>query len=516
MKKNIFTLSCGLMLCASLSAQTVINQFPYSANWKYQDGQLANDANKGTYLADSTLYDLGGWSVPVESGIRPFYISVSSGAEVGNALEFVDGQQAGTPQISYIVSPVFDFSDKGYSQVITFKCGHQSASAAISNLELLYTTEYTGNPATTEWTSLKDHLIPADQAGLGDSKLASVSVTADITSPTAVLAIRAAEDEDYTGSTSTQTKIRVTTFKVALTEKEVVETLPYNAKWSYKAELVNPADSTFIDQTLTLTDQSYWDLGGWSSVVEAKTKYFGPLNNSFTIDGVKIYRQVPNTVEWTDGCRSANTKDAIAWFISPKIDFSGDNTKYITFQVGKEVADQLYSNISLYYSTDYAGDYSKATWTLLQSNLVPADQAGLDVTTMTKKEIELALNAPTVTLAFKGAPQDGGTIGGKQTKIRIRELAVSTEKIETGISTVTAQDETEGVSVYPTAANDLVNIASAKAVKSIDVVNISGQTVARAAGSASQISVAQLPAGFYTVVVHLADGTQAARRIIKK
>ena len=171
----------------------------------------------------------------------------------------IDGQQTSI-KISYLVSPVFNFSDEATSQIISFKCGKENT--AISNLELLYTTNYTGDVNTTEWTPIKANLIPEDQSGLGDSKLTTISVTTNITSPTVVLAIRAAKDDNYSGDTSAQTKIRVTKFQISLEEKELIESIPYEAKWNYKPELINAADSTFIDQenySEIIKESSNWE-----------------------------------------------------------------------------------------------------------------------------------------------------------------------------------------------------------------------------------------------------------------
>ena len=509
MKKNIYSLSFGLMLCASLSAQDAITEFPYSANWQYKSDVTSYISNPEKI--DTTQYDLGGWSTIAVSGNRPFYIPISSGNPVSNTMEFFESTSISDTQESYLISPAFDFSNAGYAQTISLKCGKQ-ANGLNYRIDLVYSTNYAGSPSEAEWVTIAENLVPSDQSGLGTSKFATVTATANIVSPNAVLAIRSVKVSD---ESSTNTKIRLTGFNVSLTEKEVVETLPYAASWSFKEGLANPADSIFYDQSIDTSDQSNWYLGGWTSVVEAKTKYFAPLSNSVTIDGTKYFRQVPNTIEWTDGCKSSNTKDAIAWLISPKIDLSGDDTKYVKCLVGKELADQLYSNLSLYYATDYAGDYSTATWNVLQEGLVPADQASLDPASMTVINIPLELNAATVTFAIKGAPQADGTVGSKQTKLRVKDFTVSTESSVTAIETVTAATN-DALAIYPNPTTDVITLASAKEIAAVDVYNISGQAVMHRAGNASQLSVAQLPGGFYQVVVRFADGTKAAQRLIKQ
>ena len=507
MKKKFFTLISALIIGGSLSAET-IETFPYTADWKYADESNIG-SNTGKPTDDQSLYNLGGWTSIAGQGDKPFYIAFSKGAPLSNTMEFVDGQQTSI-KISYLVSPVFNFSDEATSQIISFKCGKENT--AISNLELLYTTNYTGDVNTTEWTPIKANLIPEDQSGLGDSKLTTISVTTNITSPTVVLAIRAAKDDNYSGDTSAQTKIRVTKFQISLEEKELIESIPYEAKWNYKPELINAADSTFIDQenySEIIKESSNWEFNGWASYREAKSRDFSILTNK---NDKGLYRQIPNTVEWTDNCK--NNPGTINWFISPKIDLSAGGTKYIQFYTGKEAADQLYSNIELLYSLDYKDDYQTATWISIKKNIIPAEQAGLDNTTMVNVNEPLNLVANSVTFAFKAAPQENGTVGAKQTKIRIKDFKILDEDTTTSIENTKANDTS--VNIYPNPTQGILNVSADQAITNIIITNIGGQTIMQIAQPAGQISIANLPTGYYQALIILSDGSQVVKRIVKR
>ena len=173
--------------------------------------------------------------------------------------------------------------------------------------------------------------------------MSEVTVITEVVAPSVYLAIKADKATEGFSKGSSQAKIRVTQFKVTEKEKEINAQLPYEAKWAYKAELINVLDSTFVPGFDSTNAGSYkedpanLDLNGWVSISEAGDRKFTVLANKNT-EGNK--RQVPNTMEWTDNKQS---KENTTWFVSPKIDFSATGDKYINFQIGREAIDQKIS-----------------------------------------------------------------------------------------------------------------------------------------------------------------------------
>lgn len=174
----------------------------------------------------------------------------------------------------------------------------------------------------------------------------------------------------------------------------------------------------------------------------------------------------------------------------------------------------MYSNIELFYSLDYKDNYQTATWISIKKNIIPAEQAGLDNTTMVNVNEPLNLVANSVTFAFKAAPQENGTVGAKQTKIRIKDFKILDEDTTTSIENTKANDTS--VNIYPNPTQGILNISADQAITNIIITNIGGQTIMQIAQPAGQISIANLPTGYYQALIILSDGSQVVKRIVKR
>lgn len=74
---------------------------------------------------------------------------------------------------------------------------------------------------------------------------------------------------------------------------------------------------------------------------------------------------------------------------------------------------------------------------------------------------------------------------------------------------------TTNVKVYPTVANDVINIESDAAIENVALYNLQGVQVLNA-GSVNQVSVADCQSGLYFVVVMLEDGTNVCKKVVVK
>ncbi len=515
--KKIYALIAAVAMATTTFAQEAL---PYSANWQYKaealnaDGEVT-DAEAGKPTADQSFYDLGGWVSVKTAGSRPFYIAVSSKKPVENTMEFVDAQQDPTINTSFLISPALNFGNESV-KTISFKCGKDADDQLSSRLEVLYTTDYTGDPKTTEWTSLKANILPG--TGLKATTMGEITVTTEVVASSVYLAIKADKATEDFSQGAKQAKIRVTQFKVTEKEKEINAQLPYEAKWAYKAELINALDSTFVpgfDSTNAGSykeDPSNLDLNGWVSISEAGDRKFTVLANKNT-EGNK--RQVPNTMEWTDNKQS---KENTTWFVSPKIDFSATGDKYINFQIGREAIDQKISNVDLLYSTDYVDDVKTATWTTIKSQLVPEDQVGLNPADGELTENLLAvinekvtINNPGVTIAFKAAKVESvSTPGDKQTKIRIRNFKIT---VDTDPNSIINNETTKAAAFV---ANGELNIVNAEEVAKVELYNIAGQSAMIVAQPANTVSLNGITNGIYLVRLIMADGSSVTTKVAVK
>ena len=197
---------------------------PHSPVWKYVDSALSGgsptDPNAGTYKADQSLFDLSGWTSTTSEGTRPFYIGLSSGKPIANTMEFVDNKQDGVRYTAWLISPPLDFSGTGI-KTITFKAGREAADQQTSNIDVLYSPDYTTSIERAMWTTLKSQAVPVTQAGLAQSAMTTITATTSESSPNAVIAIRA--DKVFGGAAGEkQAKYRVVAPTITFTQTDIV------------------------------------------------------------------------------------------------------------------------------------------------------------------------------------------------------------------------------------------------------------------------------------------------------
>ena len=506
MKSRFLLASYLLSSAALLTAQNVT--LPYQADWKYADGGHEQDTNAGNSNSDHSLYDLGGWEFIKTAGSRPFYIAISKGAPIANTVEFADAYQDPSQHTSWLISPAFDFS-KNTDKNISFKCGLEKIENRTSNLELLYSLDYENDAKTATWISIKENLISDTQAGLGESKMDVINLPLNVVADKVVIAIRA--DKTTAEKGPAPAKIRVTKFAISETKKSNLETIPYAGAWHYKEEIVN-ADSTLnmtLDPNAGLYtgNREFYNLGGWTLANTQGDRSFFLSKTKAAVEGT--FKPIPNTLEFLD---NKQTDEIITWIISPELDFSGAADKYISFLCGKEKADQQSSNIDLLYSTDYEGDAAAATWTTIRSKLIAATQEGLNELTMTQIEEKINLDAPKAVLAIR-ASKDGAA-GAKQTKIRVKNFAVTLQPIETGIENQIADKAT--IAFYPNPVNETLNLINAETIVKLEIFSITGQKEMEVAYPASAVSVSHLAAGSYIARIQTTDGALRTLQVIKK
>lgn len=269
------------------------------------------------------------------------------------------------------------------------------------------------------------------------------------------------------------------------------ESIPYKAKWT-----ALPTADADPNKGKPEADQSLWDLGGWTSVAEVGARPF--------FMAVSKGAHLPNTMEFGDGRQE---KEYTSWLISPAFDFSGEGDKVVSFKTGKEKVDNASSNVSFFYSLDYAGDVKSATWTPIAENVIPAEQAGIGASKMAIIEQTIPSKATNIVFGIK-AHDSKIPAGTDQTKIRVTAFEIN---LPNSLENVTDL----GIKVYPNPVKDVININSEEAIEKAEIFNVSGQNVLSASFT-NQISVATLPSGYYILKVKLENGKAATHTFIKK
>lgn len=273
------------------------------------------------------------------------------------------------------------------------------------------------------------------------------------------------------------------------------ESIPYKANWI----ALSDADSDTNKGTPN-ANHSFWNLGGWVSVAENGDKpFYIPVT---TVDGNKVH--VMNSMEFVDNKQS---KAYDSWLISPAIDLSTEGGKVVCIKAGKEKIENPSSNISIFYSTDYKGDITTATWTPVAESIIPADQAGLGISAIGTFEKEISLQNNNVVFGIK-AHSSGLTAGPKQGKLRVMAFEINSPNSLDNVTDL-------GIKVYPNPVKDIININSDETIEKAEIFNVSGQNVLSASFT-NQISVASLPAGYYILKVKLENGKAATHTFIKK
>ena len=393
--KKIQLLILLAVMAVAIQAQ---ESLPYVANWNYQnkyigdDGSVSvpDDNNAGKWNANQNYWDIGGWTSVNTEGERLFFVPLSSGNKIENTMEFGDRQQSPS-QTAFLISPALYFGNQSI-KTISFKCGKNKDDQKSSNLEIVYTTNFTGDAATTEWVSLKANILP--QTGLKVDVMGNVIITTNITAPSIHIAIKAYKATENFGVGEKQAQIRITEFTV--TEKEI-KTIPYTATWKHKEEYID-ANGVFKDQNINLNTlkndpQKYYNLEGWESIATAGNKLFYIPT---TTDNNKKKVEVSNAMEYN---YTAVTNET-SYMISPIFNFPENTSKKISLRCGREKED-IVAQLELVYSTDYTGDVSTATWISMKENLIPNGQVGVGASKMLSISATTDLVAPSVVIAVR-------------------------------------------------------------------------------------------------------------------
>ena len=244
-------------------------------------------------------------------------------------MEFGDAQQSPS-QTAFLISPALNFGNQSI-KTISFKCGKNKDDQKSSNLEIVYTTNFTGDAATTEWVSLKANILP--QTGLKVTAMENVIITTNITAPSIHIAIKAYKATEDFGVGEKQAQIRITEFTV--TEKEI-KTIPYTANWQHKEEYID-ADGVFKDQNINLSTlkndpKKYYNLEGWESIATAGNKLFYIPT---TIDKNNIKIEVSNAMEYN----YTTVTNETSYIVSPMFNFPENTSKKISLRCGREKED---------------------------------------------------------------------------------------------------------------------------------------------------------------------------------
>ena len=136
-------------------------------------------------------------------------------------MEWTDNKQS-KENTTWFVSPKIDFSATG-DKYINFQIGREAIDQKISNVDLLYSTDYVDDVKTATWTTIKSQLVPEDQVGLNpadgeltENLLAVINEKVTINNPGVTIAFKAAKVESVSTPGDKQTKIRIRNFKITV------------------------------------------------------------------------------------------------------------------------------------------------------------------------------------------------------------------------------------------------------------------------------------------------------------
>jgi hypothetical protein len=297
--------------------------------------------------------------------------------------------------------------------------------------------------------------------------------------------------------------------------------LPHTSSWKYKDENVEVIDNvrclnTDIEGTAgsVTTDPNLFDLSGWTIVATEGNRPFYVAVSKKKVNGVNRKKDT-KVIEFTDHRQVADAgmeaSCFTSWLISPALDFSSTRTKKVEVLLGKDKANMLTSNVSVYYSTDFEGDVAAATWTLLGENILPADQKGMNSSSWYTFNQDVDVVADQVHIAMKATKwhDSTGATDEKQAKIRICKCAVSLDESSDGITAAASNGLCASI------VNDVLWLNSIEKVSAIQVLNMAGQTVLELA-PATSTNVASLSSGVYFLHVAMTDGSSTTLKVLNK
>jgi hypothetical protein len=425
-----------------------------------------------TSHAQTTLYNTNwnnsydNWIVVNDVADSPTWDNrgASDGIEAGNT------KDAGSEE--WIVSPQFDFSD-GSTFTLKFERAQSDNATPAGKLDVLYTENWTGDVATSTWqtmdTDITNGLPVGWDGGAGYREYTKVLVS---TSATTRLAFKYTSQSgwsdngtpDNSDDDTNKNRIRVKDFVITTSGSVSQWPLPYSAAWADDLE-----DWTVVSNKHASKEWAYKAAG---------------------------------TVFMTDGKREQDD-----WLISPVIVCSGSNQKMISFKAGWKSAQS--SNITLYYSTNYAGDQSTADWNEIEANIIPGSHGyGFSGSSLYNFSKTIDLEADAVTFAIKYAAVTG-TFDDSQNEIRVKNF-----KVEEVTATSLEDKKATEVTFYPNPVREIL-YATVDGKAQAEIYNLAGQLVKKAPIVNQQINVADLIAGQYIIMINHNDNVTVTKFIKK-
>ncbi len=387
----------------------------------------------------------------------------------GDGIEATNTQD--TQSEEWIVSPEFDFSD-GSTFTLSFVAAQADNGSPAGKLDIYYTENWGSDGTGATWTTLELDITNGYTVGWnGGAGYEPSSYIMPSTSVTVRIAFKYTSDgwtdpnntpEDNTDDVNSN-RIRVKDLTITTTGTITEWPLPYTAAWAT-------------------------DLEDWTVVSNVHT--------------TKVWAyKAAGTTFITDGKREQDD-----WLISPTIVCSSSKQKEISFLAGwKEFQS---SNISLYYSTDYAGDQSAATWIKISENIIPETHGfGFATASLYSYSHTMDLQADAVTFAIQYAPFK--PYGDSQNEIRVKNF-----KIEEATATNLNDNELLAVDIYPNPTRDILNI-SIDGEAQAEIYNLAGQLIKKPIVNNRQINVSELNIGQYIIMIKQEDKVSVTKFIKK-
>lgn len=438
-------LMLSALLIAGLSATGYAQTTMYSTNW--------NDSFEGwsvvNDVADSPTWD---------------YRGTSDGIQASNT------QDAASEE--WIVSPEFDFSD---GSTFTLIFNRAFADSENGQLDVYYTENWGADGSEATWTLMDEDITNGLSEGWNGganyveynkaipSTSATVRISFKYTSTGFTITDNGTPEDTSDDVAVNNNRIRVKDLIITTSGSISSWQLPYSAAWALDLE-----DWTVVDNKYT-----------------SKTWAF----------------RATGTANITDSKRENDD-----WLISPTIICNGDKKKEVSLKAGWD--DAKSSNISLYYSTDYAGDVSAATWIPIAEDIIPSDHIfGFAGSKLYSASYQIDLNASKVHFAIHYAPFEAAI--DVQNEIRVKGF-----NVEEVTSTAILDNKIQSVKVFPNPTTSVLNLdVDGEAV--VKIYNIAGQEVKTEMIRTGLVNVAELHPGQYIIRVSQ-DDIVYINRFIKK
>ncbi len=202
--------------------------------------------------------------------------------------------------------------------------------------------------------------------------------------------------------------------------------------------------------------------------------------------------------------------DRAGWLISPTFDLSGAGTHTMTFNYGvteyygsDPIAMGSDDVVNVLISTD-----NGATWSIIE------EFTYMDNISNTSNTFTYTVPAAQATAQVKFAifGTDGTVDDAEDYDFHVDNFAVTTGALST--SEIAAQSSE--VRVYPNPFTDVVNIADAKDLKSVSVIDMSGRLVKSISNPGRQVNLSELKSGLYILKLDFKDGSSKSVKAIKK